>query len=387
MTAGIVLAAQIIVGLVLGCLGLLAGAAVTGALVRGGRRTSSSGTEPTIASSRFTIPVSVVVPVENAAALPAGWLETVLAQAYPDFELILVTDAAPGAEIPALERAWAMQPKEVFYRRMLPAAPVRRISVSRRDTRLMLVEKEYGGRADAMNCGVNLARFRYVVVLPVGLQVASDALSRLMAPALQNAGTVLAVAAHAEPDGDWSRLAGLRNWLASRLWPERLVGLLPRPAVVAWRRDALLEAGGFPGSVADPAAALAVRLGAVASRGLVLRTSTIVGRLVHGDATRHPAAGSLFQFRHLPPVVAMERLLAVLPLIAVGLLVLLAAGGAVSWLAPATALVFVAFGTAAVSAAALLVRGAVPGAPCGRELRRLLLQAPVEGFKTLTIQN
>lgn len=72
----------------------------------------------------------------------------------------------PNGELDILALEWALEPKEFFYRRTLTTAPVRRIYGSARDGRLMLVDKEDGGRADALNCGLCLARFRYLASVP-----------------------------------------------------------------------------------------------------------------------------------------------------------------------------------------------------------------------------
>jgi hypothetical protein len=55
-----------------------------------------------------------------------------------------------------------------------------------------------------------------------------------------------------------------------------------------------------------------------------------------------------------------------------------AALGWCSWLVPVAMLLLLAFGTSAVTAAALLTRGAFDGAPDAAELRRLVVLAPLE---------
>jgi hypothetical protein len=54
------------------------------------------------------------------------------------------------------------------------------------------------------------------------------------------------------------------------------------------------------------------------------------------------------------------------------------AAGWLPWIDVAAVVVLLSFGRALVSSAALLVRGALPGSPDERDLRRLLAAAPLE---------
>ncbi|HJR60752.1 MAG TPA: hypothetical protein VJ813_15180, partial [Vicinamibacterales bacterium] len=267
------------VTLSLGYLIVVAAASVAGALTHGGRRERAVDAYEALAVSRFTIPVSVIVPADAEHAPLSHSIEALLALNYPELEVIVVAERVSDAAIEAFKNAWMLEPKELFYRRTLSTLPVHRIYGSERDPRLILVEKAAGGRADALNCGVSLARYRYVVSVSPGVVFDPDALLRLMSPALRDPAAVLAVTSYVEregakvprfqgsggpgaggpgargsgvlPDDEWTsagddyqRLASIRSWMASRLaWHQLRCGVPPRDGVAAWRRDALLELG------------------------------------------------------------------------------------------------------------------------------------------------
>ena len=121
-------------------------------------------------------------------------------------------------------------------------------------------------------------------------------------PALRDPGAVLAVTSYVErrahsaaeelrsadgPDewtrayDDYQRLASIRSWMASRLaWHQLRCGLPPRDGVTAWRRDAVLELGGFAVEAADPELDLLIRLQTTKTdgpAGRVVRTSEVFG--------------------------------------------------------------------------------------------------------------
>lgn len=406
-----------VITLALGYLMIVAAAAVAGALARGGRRERAVDAYEALAISRFTIPVSIVVPMTGDGTRISSAIEALLGLNYPELEVVVVADATAAAGLETLRREWALDPKEFFYRRTLETSPVHRIFGSERDHRLVVVEKTPAGRADALNCGANLARFRYMVSLDPEVAFDRDALLRLMAPALRDPGAVLAVTSYVERQGaeaarpgsgawtkagdDYQRLASIRSWMASRLaWHQLRCGLPPRDGVTAWRRDAVLELGGFSLRAADAELDLLVRLQTVQAEGAggrVVRTSEVFGRtptvtLAEAAAAAHRRQRAIFEalktFRAMPgrhPArltmmrVMIVELLTPSTQVVAALLTLLAAGaGWVGWEAVWLTLLLLTFGYAVASASALLLRGGTPGAPSGEELKRLLLRAPLE---------
>jgi hypothetical protein len=195
------------------------------ALRRGGRQDSPSADGPALSVSRFTIPVSIVVPIDAESASACRVIANLLALSYPELEVIVVADGLPPQDVRALATTWCLKPSEFFYRRVLDTCDVRRIFRGR-DDRLIIVEKAAGGHADAVNCGVNFARFRYIAVVKPEVNCEPDALLRSMAPALRDPGHVLAVVTHVErrlqvrlkPDPTYGMTSGSAGGRATRLF-------------------------------------------------------------------------------------------------------------------------------------------------------------------------
>jgi cellulose synthase/poly-beta-1,6-N-acetylglucosamine synthase-like glycosyltransferase len=282
-----------------------------------------------------------------------------------------------------------------------------------------VIEKTAAGRADALNCGVSFAKYRYVVSVAPDVVFDRDALLRLMSPALRDPGAVLAVTSYVErkpvappadadaatrwagAGDDYQRLASIRSWMASRLaWHQLRCGLPPRDGVTAWRRDALLELGGFSVDAADAELDLLVRLQTTQSEGpagRVVRTSEVFGHAptltVKGAAAlagrrQRALLEALKTFRATPgsgPERRTMKIAVAVELLTPAAQVLVAAtvlgGAAVGWVRPSApwlTFLFLTFGYALVSASALLLRGGTPGAPTGADLKRLLVRAPLE---------
>lgn len=408
--------AAFVVAIALGYLIVVAAAAVAGAIARGGRRERAVDAYEALAVSRFTIPVSVILPMTGGGPRVSQTIAALLDLNYPELEVVVVADAGTGG-LDALRGEWSLDPKEFFYRRTLETSTVQRIFGSERDHRLVVVEKTAAGRADALNCGANLARFRYIVSIDPDVAFDRDALLRLMAPALRDPGAVLAVTSYVERQGekiarhgtdawtkagdDYQRLASIRSWMASRLaWHQLQCGLPPRDGVTAWRRDAVLELGGFSLRAADAELDLLVRLQTSETEraaGRVVRTSEVFGRATTlpvveaaSRAARRQRAviEALRTFRAMPGrhqarrtmrrVMLVELLTPAAQVLVLSMIVLITVAGWVSWPTPWLTVLLLTFGYAVVSASALLLRGGTPGAPSGAELKRLLMRAPLE---------
>jgi hypothetical protein len=395
----------------LGYLAAITLASVVSALRAGGRRDDAPDVDDALAESRLTMPVSIVIPV-NRAKDAVGCLEQALELSYPEFEVIAVVDA-PAPEIDALTIEWQLEPREFFYRRTIETAPVRRILRSLRDPRLMVVEKEPSDRTDAINCGMDLARYRYVAVVPPGIRFERSALLRAMAPVLRDPVTVVGIASPVERTIQSSaaetmgtraeRLRSIRALMSTRLfWSRRATTLAPTDGVVIWRRDVVLQAGGFSSKAVDPELEMMVRLQQPArgdSRRFVTNEEAfgtahvLAGRPARARARRDQRAAlellsrrasevftlgtgttaPLFESALLTPLAQLWVVLATITGAALGWF---------SWLAPVAVVAIIAFGTALVSAAALHVRGSQANAPDRLELKTLLLLAPLEVLLT-----
>ena len=416
---GILLLSLVVVGL--SYLGAVAAVAIIAAVRRGGRRDDPEPGHEALAVSRFTIPVSIVVPVDAGSPSPIQLVDDLAALSYPEFEIIVVAAGLSNERLDALAGTWGLESKEFFYRHTLNTAPVRRIFRSARDTRLMLVEKltnetkdtkaTGGSRADAINCGCNLARYRYVAVVSPEISVERDALLRAMSPALLDPSHVAATVSHIErrpseshqPTGGWPRLtarfqqlASVRAFMESRIFAPRT---LPEPAVhdavVVWRRDALLDAGGLRPAVINPEADLMVRLPGTkrldSQQGaLTVRTGEIFGyasalpldRVLEGATGRQAAALRLARTVGNPAsrryLVAREILTPAVQIVVVGALIGGTTVGVFTVWHLMTGVLALAMGAAAVTVAALLVRGASPETPELPELIQLVIASALE---------
>ncbi len=213
----------------------------------------------------FTPPISFIVPTgAHAGPVEAEHVDRLLSLRYPVYEIILVKDGTSD-EIAAITGAFFMKSVDLRYRRVLDMGEIRSLYRSD-DAKLTLVEKEPGAWGDAVNCGLNLARYPLVAVLEPPALPHGENLLRLVKvrmetvrPIFRASGLVKAVNGQ-QVDGLELREEHLppgrvlRLFIADRLVAEtgpvgglRRAGLFPLPPkpLSVYRREDLLRAGGF----------------------------------------------------------------------------------------------------------------------------------------------
>jgi poly-beta-1,6-N-acetyl-D-glucosamine synthase len=232
-------------------------------------RSRETGAEDyeTLASSRFTIPVSVVLAAYNEESAISATVRSLLALDYPEHEVIVVNDGSRDATLERLRSDFVLEAFEVFPRRFLETEPMRAVYRSTTHPNLLVVDKENGGKADALNAGLNHARYRYICGVDADTVFASDALLKGMRLVMSDPAHVIGVTSHltialdpeatmAEPPGRrrvarkplvaYQHLDYLRAFFNNRLaWSRLDFMLCAVGAFQIWRRDVLEEVGGY----------------------------------------------------------------------------------------------------------------------------------------------
>ena len=231
------------------------------------RRESRAEDYRTLASSRFTIPVSVVVSAYNEETSIAPAIDSLLELAYPEFEVIVVNDGSTDRTLEHLRERYRLEPFEIFLRAVFPCEDVLGTYRSATHPNLLVVDKANGGKADAMNAGLNAARYRYVCGVDADMVFETDALLKGMRLAIQDPGRIVGVASQlgialdpertmAAPRGQrpidrrpfiaYQHLDFLRAFLNNRLaWSRLGFMLCASGGFHIWRRDVLEELGGY----------------------------------------------------------------------------------------------------------------------------------------------
>ena len=209
--------------------------------------------------------VSVIAPAHDEASTIAESVRALLTLRYPRLEVVLVNDGSSDATLAVLQREFDLAPIHPIFRREVDSKPVRGLYRSRTQPELVVVDKENGGKADALNAGLNLASGSLVCAVDADTLIEPDAMLRMVRPFLERedvvaaggtvriangsvvrAGRVVHARAPRTPLAGVQSVEYLRAFLFGRLGWNRLGGnLIVSGAFGLFRRDAMIAVGGY----------------------------------------------------------------------------------------------------------------------------------------------
>jgi cellulose synthase/poly-beta-1,6-N-acetylglucosamine synthase-like glycosyltransferase len=133
-------------------------------------------------ASPLTPPISILLPAYNEETGIVESVRSLLALRYPRLEVVVISDGSTDGTIERLREAFALVPVRKALRDGIATAPVVATYASRIKPELTVIQKENGGKADALNCGVNAARYPYVCAIDADALLEEEALLRVAKP-------------------------------------------------------------------------------------------------------------------------------------------------------------------------------------------------------------
>lgn len=229
----------------------------------------------------YHLPISIIVPAHNEEITVVDTVRSLLALDYRSYEIIVVDDGSSDATSEVLAKAFDMH---VVHRPIRRRIECRReecvYETSAQKVPLTLIRKENGGKADALNMGINASTFPYFICMDADSVLQYDSLRRIAQPVLED-GKVVAVGGIVRISNDVelengrvkryrlprSILAFMqvleydRSFLASRILFDRFNGsLIISGAFGLFKKDTVIAVGGYDNKTMGEDMELVVKL-------------------------------------------------------------------------------------------------------------------------------
>ena len=129
-------------------------------------------------------PITMLVPAYNESATIQASVTAMLTLEYRSYEVVVVNDGSKDDTIDQLRHAFDLYEVPRIYPETITTQPLRAVYRSRTRSRLLVLDKENGGKADSLNAAINASRFPLVIAVDADTLIEPDALLRLTRPFL-----------------------------------------------------------------------------------------------------------------------------------------------------------------------------------------------------------
>ena len=147
----------------------------------------------------YYVPVSIIVPAYNEAVTIEATVRSLLALDYRLYEIVVVDDGSSDGTSDVLREAFHMWPIERPIQRRIPCESEEAVYETRAgNVPITLVRKKNGGKADALNMGINVSNYPYFLCLDADSVLQYDSLTKIVNPVLEDS-TVVAVGGAVRP--------------------------------------------------------------------------------------------------------------------------------------------------------------------------------------------
>ncbi|HEV7350628.1 glycosyltransferase [Telluribacter sp.] len=218
--------------------------------------------------SNLTPSISLVAPAYNEGKTIVENIRSLLSIHYANYEVIIVNDGSKDDSLQRAIEAYQLEVVDFAVNEELVSKPIWNVYKSSQPAyrNLIVVDKENGGKADALNAGINVSSGRYVACIDVDCVLVQDSLLKMVKPFLESktkviaTGGVIRIANSCEiehgnivkvkvPDSFLARvqvLEYLRSFLMARMaWGKIDYLLLISGAFGMFDREIVIKVGGY----------------------------------------------------------------------------------------------------------------------------------------------
>ncbi|MDL2236523.1 glycosyltransferase [Christensenellaceae bacterium OttesenSCG-928-K19] len=225
-----------------------------------------------LSNDRNYIPVSILVPAFNEEITIIDTVESLLNLKYTEYEIVVINDGSEDNTSQVLIDRFGLKQVARPARLSVPCNEIINVYENMDKVRITLVNKKNGGKADALNAGINICRFPLFACIDADSMLQDDSIRIVAEPFLENDDTI-AVGGNIKISNDviiengqvvetnipkkpiilFQMIEYLRVFLASRVALNSINGnLIISGAFGLYKKAAAINVGGYtPGVIGE----------------------------------------------------------------------------------------------------------------------------------------
>ena len=209
--------------------------------------------------------ISILVPAYNEADNIVESVESLLKLEYPEYHIIVVNDGSSDDTLQRLIDHFSLTKTDIYFEKQIEHQQIRATYRSPDNLMLTVVDKENGGKADALNAGLNIAETDLICSIDADSILEQNVLKKLIQTFIEHKNTVAAggvvrvingckienreIKEIHTPKNFWARLQSveyIRAFLFGRVgWDYFKSLLIVSGAFGIFDRQAVIKVGGY----------------------------------------------------------------------------------------------------------------------------------------------
>lgn len=139
---------------------------------------------------KFYLPVSIIVPAYNEEVTIISTINSLLKLDYKLYEIIIVDDGSSDNTLNKIIEYYNLKKVKKVVRNKMKTKKVKAYYEGNAKVKLIVVAKENGGKADALNAGINISSFPYFLTIDADSVLQKDSLTEIVKPIIENNNTI-----------------------------------------------------------------------------------------------------------------------------------------------------------------------------------------------------
>ena len=140
--------------------------------------------------SENMIPISLIAPAYNEEKLIVDNVESLLALDFPEYEVVVVNDGSTDKTLEILKKRFDLLQTDEPFRKSIETAPIRATYRSQTCPNLVVLDKENGGKSDALNAGINTAAYPVFVSIDADSILERQSLIKIIMPFVKDSSVI-----------------------------------------------------------------------------------------------------------------------------------------------------------------------------------------------------
>jgi len=210
--------------------------------------------------------ISILAPAYNEELSIIDNVDSLLNLNYPTYEVIVINDGSKDGTLNRLIEHFKLERKNVIVERSIRTRNIKGVYRNKHIPNLTVIDKENGGKADALNVGINLAKNEFVCGIDADSMLEAESLLKLMSVTIDSGVKTIALGGNIIPangcviDRGQVEVKGLPSTILARLqaieylraftsgrigWAKMKSLLIVSGAFGLFDRNLLISAGGY----------------------------------------------------------------------------------------------------------------------------------------------